>query len=79
MLTHALAQLLLQFPNMEIATHANNHTYSNLEGHLKVAEVNFNFADGTSIPHAVIGNFRKEQYRNNPNITYVRRLELSGE
>lgn len=49
--SHDLANLLLTLPNKEVATHANNHTYTNRDTHgpLRVALIN---------EQIVIGNLR---------------------
>jgi hypothetical protein len=81
MMSHALAQLLLQYPNMPVATFANNHLYASetdahSHGRLRVAEIDMNYADGPH-PHVVIGNHIKNDFQG-PNETFVRELRLSG-
>ena len=75
MKSHELARILLEQPNLPVATHANNHTYSSEQysdynSKLKVGILEH----GNGPQHIVIGNLSKRNL-NKPNY-YVSQMIL---
>lgn len=57
MLSHDLARILLANPNLPIATHANNHTYSSNDN--KVSKCKVGIYAECSGEHIIVGNVSK--------------------
>lgn len=57
MLSHDLAKLLLEQPNLPIATHANNHTYMSETDRDTHGSVKVGLLETYGGRHIVIGNF----------------------
>jgi len=59
MLSHDLAKILLDNPNLPIATHANNHTYSSGRDNRAFPLCNVGIYAECSGEHIIIGNISK--------------------
>lgn len=59
MKSHDLARLLLEQPNLPIATHANNHTYMSKTDRRSHGSVCVGLLHTYGGEHIVIGNFSK--------------------
>lgn len=57
MLSHELARILLENPNLPIATHANNHTYMSENDKYTHGMLKVGILETYKGKHIVIGNF----------------------
>lgn len=66
MKSHDLARLLLELPNLPIATHAHNHTFSSIGDRFAHGDCKVGLLAHYSGDHIIIGDFQAN-YRNGDN------------